>query len=363
MDESKQTAALKKAAERPHRIWYLDLLRILATFAVVVLHVSAQGWYDTDVRSFAWQSLNFWNALSRWGVPVFVMISGALFLDRDIPVKKLLSKYVLRMATAYVFWSAVYAGDSVCRGLPLKDGLYRFITGKYHMWFIVMIAGMYLLLPLLRRIAADPYLLRYFLVLASVFSVLIPQGLELLALRSSRWADALRTVVGHADLFLPMGYTIYFLLGHLLLHSDLRPRTQRLLCGLGLLGAAVTVAANGLVAVRQGTAVGMFYNKSTVNVLLFAVGMFVSFGRIFRQFSPGPRLRRVIAALSRWSFGAYLVHVMVLEKLQLHFGIVPLAHGWKPIVSVPLISLLIFVLSLAVSAAIGLIPGLRRYIV
>ena len=55
MDESKQTAALKKAAERPHRIWYLDLLRILATFAVVVLHVSAQGWYDTDVRSFAWQ--------------------------------------------------------------------------------------------------------------------------------------------------------------------------------------------------------------------------------------------------------------------------------------------------------------------
>lgn len=363
MDESKQTAALKKTAERPHRIWYLDLLRILATFAVVVLHVSAQGWYDTDVRSFAWQSLNFWNALSRWGVPVFVMISGALFLDRDIPVKKLLSKYVLRMATAYVFWSAVYAGDSVCRGLPLKDGLYRFITGKYHMWFIVMIAGMYLLLPLLRRIAADPYLLRYFLVLALVFSVLIPQGLELLALRSSRWADALRTVVDHADLFLPMGYTIYFLLGHLLLHGDLRPRTQRVLCWLGLLGAAVTVAANGLAAMRQGTAVGMFYNKSTVNVLFFAAGMFVSFGRIFRQFSPGPRMRRVIAALSRWSFGAYLVHVMVLEKLQLHFGIVPSAHGWKPIVSVPLISLLIFALSLAVSAAIGLIPGLRRYIV
>lgn len=53
MDESKQIAVPRTAEERPQRIWFLDLLRILATFAIVVLHVSAQGWSDIDVRTTA----------------------------------------------------------------------------------------------------------------------------------------------------------------------------------------------------------------------------------------------------------------------------------------------------------------------
>ena len=34
---------------QPQRIAYFDVLRILATFAVIVLHLSAQHWADTDV--------------------------------------------------------------------------------------------------------------------------------------------------------------------------------------------------------------------------------------------------------------------------------------------------------------------------
>ena len=35
---------------QPQRIAYFDVLRILATFAVIVLHLSAQHWADTDVH-------------------------------------------------------------------------------------------------------------------------------------------------------------------------------------------------------------------------------------------------------------------------------------------------------------------------
>jgi surface polysaccharide O-acyltransferase-like enzyme len=37
---------------------YIDLLRIVATFGVIVLHVSASKWYDTSVTSFNWQVMN-----------------------------------------------------------------------------------------------------------------------------------------------------------------------------------------------------------------------------------------------------------------------------------------------------------------
>ena len=63
---------------------YCDYLRLIATFAAVVLHVAASNWYSTDVNGLEWQSFNFYDSVVRWGVPIFVMISGSLFLSREI---------------------------------------------------------------------------------------------------------------------------------------------------------------------------------------------------------------------------------------------------------------------------------------
>ena len=93
------------------RKYYLDYLRVSATFAVMSLHIAADNWLNAGVRSFEWQVFNFYDSLVRFGVPVFVMISGALFLNPDkyIPVKKLYTKYIFRIAAAFVFWSFLYA--------------------------------------------------------------------------------------------------------------------------------------------------------------------------------------------------------------------------------------------------------------
>lgn len=88
---------------------YCDYLRLIATFAVVVLHVSASNWYGADVHGLAWQSFNFYDSATRWSVPIFVMISGALFLGREIPIKKIYSKYILRLVIAFFTWNLFYA--------------------------------------------------------------------------------------------------------------------------------------------------------------------------------------------------------------------------------------------------------------
>ena len=55
------------------------------TFAVMILHVAASKWGETDVDSVEWCAMNFYDSIVRWVVPVFVMISGALFLKNDSP--------------------------------------------------------------------------------------------------------------------------------------------------------------------------------------------------------------------------------------------------------------------------------------
>lgn len=91
------------------RVVYFDYLRVFATFAVMILHISAQNWYTTDVNGFEWQVFNFYDSIVRWGVPIFVMISGSLFLDREIPLRKMYSKYIFRMAISFFVWSVIYA--------------------------------------------------------------------------------------------------------------------------------------------------------------------------------------------------------------------------------------------------------------
>lgn len=61
------------------RVIYYDILRIAAIFFVVAVHLSAQHWLDVDVSSRAWFAFNLYCTTGKWSVPVFVMISGALF--------------------------------------------------------------------------------------------------------------------------------------------------------------------------------------------------------------------------------------------------------------------------------------------
>ena len=79
-----------------NRILYPDILRILAVFAVMMIHVSASGFYTNPVQSFTWQVVNFYECMVRWAVPVFVIVSGMFFLNlskRDNFVKTISQEY------------------------------------------------------------------------------------------------------------------------------------------------------------------------------------------------------------------------------------------------------------------------------
>ena len=91
------------------RARYIDSLRVLAAIAVVIIHVSAHN-YTSPVTSTAWHIVMFYDGCSRWAVPVFVMISGTVFLKlkADISVKDLVCKYTYRLLRVFFLWSLFY---------------------------------------------------------------------------------------------------------------------------------------------------------------------------------------------------------------------------------------------------------------
>lgn len=137
------------------RQYNLDYLRVFASIVIILLHVSAQNMDYVEPTGTEWNIYNICNGASRWGVPVFVMMSGALFLPREIPTKTLYKKYILRMAIAYIVWSLFYAIFDPLRKLIFKDDYHisfveiigSFISGAVHLWFLPMIIGLYMCIP------------------------------------------------------------------------------------------------------------------------------------------------------------------------------------------------------------------------
>lgn len=338
---------------------YFDYLRVFATFAVMILHISAQNWYTTDVNDFAWKIFNFTDSVVRWCVPVFVMISGSLFLNRDIPLRKMYSKYILRMVTAFIVWSLIYAFfvDGT-----ISNKISAFVRGHYHMWFILMISGIYMCMPFIKPIVETEKRLKYYLFLSFVFAFLIPEFVTLTIDFGNesiiKGADAINTVVNTMDMRIVLGYISYFVLGYLWNKIELNKRQRILIYILGIIGFAFTIVVDYVVAIKTQTCCGNYYGNFNVNVLFEALAVFTWFK--YQKYEKS-RLNIFIQRLSKYSFGAYLVHALIIDQLNIRFGINTLS--FTPVVSVVLISVIVFILSFSISAILNKIPVLKKYIV
>lgn len=127
------------------RMLYPDLLRILASFLVVLIHVTSVKINEGHSETSAWVVCMVLNSMSHWAVPIFFMISGMLFLDpeREFTMEKLFRKHIARVVLCLVVWGFFYSllDQYIFGGLSLRSpflAVYGIITGNtgYHLWFL-----------------------------------------------------------------------------------------------------------------------------------------------------------------------------------------------------------------------------------
>lgn len=122
----------------------MDILRIFACLMVVLLHVAATYMRPFDSECFnmsEWRIASVFNSTTRWTVPVFVMISGAFMLSKDIPIDRIFKKYIFRLVTVLVIWNIIYNFELIFNEFTLKKIISCILLPhkSYHLWFIYML--------------------------------------------------------------------------------------------------------------------------------------------------------------------------------------------------------------------------------
>lgn len=344
-----------------NRIKYLDALRVVAAIAVIMLHTSAECWGQRDVASLEQNVFTIYDSCVRWAVPVFLMISGALFLGQEVPWKILYKKYIFRMIVAFVVWSSLYAVHSLIGGGGLKEFVRETISSHYHLWYIPMIIGMYMCHPILRRIVEDKKVTEYFLILSFAFTFAIPWGTQLAndfaPDRVKNAVALLNGPINSMSLHLVIGYTFYYIMGYYLSQNELTPRIKTWIYIFGVGGFLLTVLLSIGAAYKAQMPMPYFSNFH-VNILCEALFVFVWFKDHCKQME---KTDTILYKLSKYSFGVYLVHALILEQLNNRLGLNTLS--FNPIISVPVITGIVFAIALVISIVLNHIPKLNKYIV
>ena len=352
------------------RVVYFDYLRVIATMSVALAHISTFHWSDFSGRSLYWNIFNFFVIMIRWAVPVFVMLSGALFLSKDVDIKKLYKKNVLRMVVVYLAWGAFYTlvfplYNWIRHGEPmlsLGEIILGTVSGSYHMWFIPMVTGLYICAPVIRKIVQDRKIAMYFVSLAFVFVFLFPGLVQFCYDFGSGWllkfAEAMEVVVSFdMQLSFVAGYTVYFILGYLLETTELTKKQRTIIYILGIAGFISALGLNSIVAWKTSEPCSTYYEAFCTNTFFSTIAVHTWFK--YRDY-PNEKLNQFVFSLSKYSFGVYLVHAFVLDILDI-LGMT--AITWHPAYGIPFVSLLAIIMSFGFSWVIHKIPVLNKWIV
>lgn len=123
----------------------IDLIKVVATIMVVILHVSAiLVNRNINQSDFYFSLANMINSFTRVSVPIFVMVSGGFALSnkKNVDIKYFYKKAFIRTIIPTIIWSIVYM-------IYIKD--IRVIP-FYHLWYLYMMIGMNLITPYLVRL-------------------------------------------------------------------------------------------------------------------------------------------------------------------------------------------------------------------
>lgn len=349
--------------EKKH-IAYLEVLRLVACILVVGVHVSAFNLEQVPVESLNFKVMNGLDCLSILGVPLFVMISGALFLapSYEITVKKFYTRKIPRIVFLYFFWllfynvvnflenGTVWNFTNVKKQIVLESLLGK---GMYHMWYLPMLAVLYLLTPFLKSFAADKKKCMLFCALGFGYSILLPTALKF----EFPYRTIVESLYNQFDCSFFGGYVTYYVLGHAL-HEYVPKLSAQKKAALGLGGViamGIEIAVCNAWSVKTGI-------MSTILNTPFSVTAFIGAAAIFlllRDGVSGRKQEELSGKLAGLTLGIYLIHPLFLR-----------IYGWlggttlfaPAAIAVPLIIVLITLISGAAVYALSKIPVVKKIV-
>ena len=341
------------------KILYLQKLRAVSSFAIIVLHTFTM--YNIVYKDTLSATENYVTKLipwlMLWAVPCFLMVSGVLLLDqnREMPIKKIFKKYILRMLIVLILMITVfYIVDKLTNHDPFEWSDIPEIGKKIvedgswaHLWYIYLLIGIYLLLPLYRVIAkhTDATTMKYICLVVVTFVSVIPV-IEIVIDLSIGFTIGITTI-----------YPVYLFLGYMIHNKILNASIWKSILFI-LLGAGMIVLLSAIdFGDKQEQIEKLLGNIGFLPIVILSVGLFGLFHQTDKEYDEERTSCRVWSFFDKYSFGIYLIHLIFLRTLIKVINFNPFEYGiWM----LPVIAVGVYICSLITMIIIKQIPGLKK---
>lgn len=272
------------------RLHYIDYLRVFACLMVITIHISSEYMFLGNIGSRSFMLYYMLDSFSRSCIPIFLMITGALYLGRDSLDISKVDRSCFKLIVLYFVWNVIYV---------LRNGFNGFFGnlkgGAFHLWYLPLIAFIYALIPILRSLNMKMLdRLMLICITCGVFIGLFNLNFEEIEL--------LNTIVG-SPLLAYIGYTI---VGYRLSQKEGKAWylvAFAMVCiSYGMVGIKLSVKSNNIDMT--------FFDYNHVVVFVESCLLFLGIKGLFSKGN------RVITSVAKNSFGIYLVHIFILYILK-----------------------------------------------
>jgi len=338
-------------------IHWLDTLRTLALIGVIIIHVSTP-----TVKMIYGKNMEFWwignilDSAVRFSVPLFLMLSGATMLGKEYKSGEFYKKRILRVLIPFLFWMAVYwiyrwlmlepvrkpeTFNGILqwgRDLFLKEGISK------HFWYIYMILFIYLFIPFigkeLRNIKKT-----VILILLMIWAVLTFICMDI-PLNLYNWSgEYLSKIFGY---FLYSGYLVLgFFLSKLSTDSK---KIKYFALSFFILSIFISAVSTYILSMHTHRLNLRMYSYLNINTIIQSISIFIWFKDSVIKNKILSILQRLI---SNYSYGIYLVHILVIGVFFNNGIFWTMAH---PLISLPLVTLMTLITSFIIIYILRKIP-------
>lgn len=326
----------------------IELLRAMSFVMVIIIHVAnyfcrAYEFISTGEYLF---SLTL-NTLSRVSVPCFFMISGALLLGRNEPMKKSL-KRAFRCFIVLLIWSIIYyLLNTFYTNEPVDLKKIAEVPVEAHLWYLYVMIPIYLVLPFLQAMCRgmDQKLEKAFVILGGILILVLP-------------------ILFYAKINLYFGipifgnraYMYYFFLGHFIAkYKDKILAMKRLCLGIFMGSSLITVVATAIGSSIMGHHMEQLLTYGCPLILLSSVSFFImnlQAGNGNLQLKESAR--KAIDICCGCSFGIYLIHIIPLDIFKKNVKPYEVSAYWAiPTLVVGILGLSLLTVYLIRKTAVG----------
>lgn len=338
-------------------IFYIDFLRFIAAIAVITIHVLGPFRYlYGEIPDSEWLAATGLNSLTRWAVPVFMLISGALLLSTKKPfeTKYYLTNRLSKVVVPFIAWTVIYAVvggfmlDEVFTGQWNADNAFKILAESptepvwYHLWFFYDFIPLYFVIPFLMPLLKQA----------------APEHIKLALVA---WAVLFTMHWFKVDSFLQQNlvlYTGYLVLGWYLFNRDNRPQLKMWVIA-GSVMLILNFFGSWQLAIEKGGYSSFYMGYKTLNTAVIA-GMLFVLAQVYADKIQG-KCRILISLISTYSLGIYLIHPLLLIPIR------ELSNGFYAFfgtnwIAIPMITLVILVVSLILTMILVKVPVIRRLV-